>query len=180
MKKLRNLNYPLLILLALILTLPLWGCSAAGEESTASTASSAPQVNGLASDQVQFYQVQTSLWESESPRQCVLTSEAAFADFSTAHSNVAEDPAFLQAVGTLDQSFFDGNILLCALITTGSGSDRYAVTGLEQGADGQLTMTVKKTPAELGTADMAEWFLMARVSRDALDTVPEDFQLVVQ
>lgn len=178
MKKLCQCKLPLL--LALVLALPLYGCSASsGGERAASTAS-APQLNGLTSDQVQFYQVQTSLWESESPRRCVLTSADAFADFSAAHSNVAEDPAFLEAVGTLDQSFFDENILLCALITTGSGSDRYAITGLERGTDGQLTMTVKETPAELGTADLAEWFLLARVSRDALDTVPEDFQLVVR
>ena len=169
-----------LLLLALVLALPLWGCSASGDESTASAASSAPEVSGFAPDQVQFYQVQTSLWESESPQHYVLTSEAAFADFSAAHSNVAEDPDFLQTVGTPDQTFFDEHILLCALITTGSGSDRYAVTGLKQGADGQLTMTVKHTPAEVGTADMAEWFLLARISREALDTIPEDFQLVVR
>lgn len=83
-------------------------------------------------------------------------------------------------MGTLDQAFFDENILLCALITTGSGSDRYAITGLELGSNGQLTMTVQHTSAEVGTADMAEWFLLAQVSRDALDTVPEEFQLVVQ
>lgn len=169
-----------LLLLALVLALPLWGCSASGDESTASAASSDPQISGLGADQVQFYQVQTSLWESESPQQYVLTSASDFADFSAAHSNVAEDPDFLQAVGTLDQSFFDEHLLLCALITTGSGSDRYAVTGLDLGSDGQLTMTVQQTLAEIGTADMAEWFLLAQVSRDALDTVPEEFRLVVQ
>ena len=93
---------------------------------------------------------------------------------------MAENPAFLEAVGPLEQSFFEENILLCALVTTGSGSDRYAITGLERGTDGLLTMTVKKTPAELGTADMAEWFLLAQVSRDALDVIPDDFQLLLQ
>lgn len=169
-----------LLLLALVLALPLWGCSASGDESTASAASSDPQISGLGADQVQFYQVQTSLWESESPQQYVLTSASDFADFSAAHANVAETPEFLQALGTLDQAFFDEHILLCALITTGSGSDRYAITGLELGSNGQLTMTVQHTSAEVGTADMAEWFLLAQVSRDALDTVPEAFQLVVQ
>ena len=180
MKKPSKFRHPLLILLTLAMLLPLWGCFApSGEEST-SGASSAPQVDGLDSSQVQFYQVKTSLWEAESPQQYVLTSEAALADFSAAHSNVAENPAFLEAVGPLEQSFFEENILLCALVTTGSGSDRYAITGLERGADGLLTMTVKKTPAELGTADMAEWFLLAQVSRDALDVIPDDFQLLLQ
>lgn len=82
MKKLCQCKLPLL--LALVLALPLYGCSASsGGERAASTAS-APQLNGLTSDQVQFYQVQTSLWESESPRRCVLTSADAFADFSAA------------------------------------------------------------------------------------------------
>lgn len=178
MKKHRKFNFTLL--LALVLALPLWGCSVFGDKSTSSAASSALQISGLGADQVQFYQVQTSLWESESPQQYVLTSASDFADFSAAHANVAETPEFLQALGTLDQAFFDEHILLCALITTGSGSDRYAITGLELGSNGQLTMTVQHTSAEVGTADMAEWFLLAQVSRDALDTVPEAFQLVVQ
>ncbi len=178
MKKRRKSN--LTLLLALVLALPLWGCSVSGDKSAVSAASSAPQISGLGTDQVQFYQVQTSLWESESPQQYVLTSASDFADFSAAHSNVAEDPDFLQTVGTLDQAFFDQHILLCALITTGSGSDRYAITGLDLGSDGQLTMTVQQTLAEIGTADMAEWFLLAQVSRDALDTIPEEFRLVVQ
>ena len=178
MKKRRKSN--LTLLLALVLALPLWGCSGSGDKSAASAASSAPQSSSLGADQVQFYQIKTSLWESESPQQYVLTSASDFADFSAAHANVAETPEFLQALGTLDQAFFDEHILLCALITTGSGSDRYAVTGLYLDSDGQLTMTVQQTLAEIGTADMAEWFLLAQVSRDALDTVPEEFRLVVQ
>ena len=46
--------------------------------------------------------------------------------------------------------------------------------------DGVLTMTARCTPAELGTADLAEWFLLAQVPRDALDSVPENFQLVLE
>ena len=40
--------------------------------------------------------------------------------------------------------------------------------------------TARCTPAELGTADLAEWFLLAQVPRDALDSVPENFQLVLE
>ena len=65
-------------------------------------------------------------------------------------------------------------------LTNTFSSDRYAVTGLEQGPDGVLTMTARCTPAELGTADLAEWFLLAQVPRDALDSVPENFQLVLE
>lgn len=170
-------------LLALLLLLPLWGCSAASESESGSASASqstAPQITGLDPDQIQFFQVKTSYWEQESPQQYVLPSAADFQAFSAAHSHIAEDPAFIDAVGILDQSFFDEHILLCALVTTDSGSDRYAVTGLEQGPDGVLTMTARCTPAELGTADLAEWFLLAQVPRDALDSVPENFQLVLE
>ena len=170
-------------LLALLLLLPLWGCSAASESESGSASASqstAPQITGLDPDQIQFFQAKTSYWEQEIPQQYVLPSAADFQAFSAAHSHIAEDPAFIDAVGILDQSFFDEHILLCALVTTGSGSDRYAVTGLEQGPDGVLTMTARCTTAELGTADLAEWFLLAQGPRDALDSVPENFQLVLE
>ena len=64
-----------------------------------------PQITGLDPDQIQFFQVKTSYWEQESPQQYVLPSAVDFQAFSAAHSHIAEDPAFIDAVGILDQSF---------------------------------------------------------------------------
>ena len=111
-------------LLALLLLLPLWGCSAASESESGSASASqstAPQITGLDPDQIQFFQVKTSYWEQESPQQYVLPSAADFQAFSAAHSHIAEDPAFIDAVGNLDQSCFDVHSLLCALVSTEAG-----------------------------------------------------------
>lgn len=170
-------------LLALLLLLPLWGCSAASESESGSASASqstAPQITGLDPDQIQFFQVKTSYWEQESPQQYVLLSAADFQAFSAAHSHIAEDPAFIDAVGILDQSFFDDTFSSAALVTTGSGSDRYAVTGLEQGPDGVLTMTAGALRQNWAPPTWRSGSCWPRFPGDALDSVPENFQLVLE
>lgn len=111
--------------------------------------------------------------------QYVLDSEEEFARFDEEHFYVSQMEDFCQKIGQPDEEFFDEYILLCALVTTGSGSDRFSITHVGSSENGDLEMEVSKEKAKIGTGDMSEWFLFARIERKALKAVPEEFTLKI-
>ncbi len=123
--------------------------------------------------------IQTGNWEEGCPKQYVLDSKEEFARFDEEHFYISQMGDFGQKIGEADEDFFGEYILLCALITTGSGSDRFSVTRVGIGENGELEMEVSKEKAKMGTNDMAEWFLFARIERRALETVPGQFALKI-
>lgn len=117
--------------------------------------------------------IRTGHWEEGCPMQYVLTSEKEFGEFSGKHFQIGEEETFVRQIGEGDASFFEKYVLFCALVTSGSGLDRYEVSDIRKSENGEVRMTVTRKAAKTGTADMAEWFLFARVERDELEVTPE-------
>ena len=123
--------------------------------------------------------IQTGNWEEGCPKQYVLDSEEEFARFDEEHFYISQMGDFGQKIGEADEDFFGEYILLCALVTTGSGSDQFSITHVGTTENGEIEMEVSKEKAEMGTNDMAGWFLFARIERKALETVPGQFALKI-
>lgn len=123
--------------------------------------------------------IQTGYWEEGCPIQYVLSSREAFEAFNEAHFHIAEKEEFLRQIGEADADFFEKYVLLGALVTSGSGSDQYRISDVKILEDGNIQMTVLRKAAETGTADMSEWFLFARIDREGLNAVPEQFELQI-
>lgn len=62
--------------------------------------------------------------------------------------------------------FFKENNLVLAHIESGSGSVRYDVTGISISGD-NFTMNVKATMPEVGTTDMADFFIVVELEKEA-------------
>ena len=87
-----------------------------------------------------------------------------------------------------------GLIQKSGYIQPGSGGEQYVkyiatrdgVERIESTAGGGYLEYMAERPRSHGlfsvdgTADLAEWFLLAQGPRDALDSVPENFQLVLE
>ena len=61
---------------------------------------------------------------------------------------------------TYDEEFFKENVLLLTHIRSGSGSARYSVKSVDVFGE-KCTMTITVTAPQVGTADMADWFVFA-------------------
>lgn len=95
--------------------------------------------------------------------ECV-TTPAGLEAFSAARAGELW-PESLEALAGYDDTFFAEQALVLAAIDTGSGSDRYTVTGV-QAAEGALTVTIALVPAAddmMGTSDMARFLFLVEV-----------------
>ena len=74
-----------------------------------------------------------------------------------------EVPSFNDVTAKYDEDFFKENTLMLVYVEAGSGSFRYGVESVYH-ADGKFAIHVKQTNnPEVGTADMAGWFVTVAV-----------------
>lgn len=66
-----------------------------------------------------------------------------------------------------DEAFFEENVIILTHIQSNSGSVRYTVTGINV-SGGLCTMNISAEMPEIGTADMADWFIFVEVPKDAV------------
>lgn len=148
-----------------VLAATLVGCS-----STKKAADSEPEI-ALAALRGSFVQT-----EEET---VVLTSAEELKQFSQTHKDIADSDEFQSEIGTADEEFFQNAILLCAVVPSGSGAERYQLDEVTLDADA-IQMKATRTTEKVGVAEMSQWYLVAAVPRSSLSTIPDTFTLVVE
>ena len=84
-----------------------------------------------------------------------------------------EAPSFNEITANCDDAFFAEKSLVFAWVESGSGSFRFGLTGVER-ADGTFRIYADKiNDPEVGTDDMAGWFVGAEVPKAALEGCTE-------
>jgi hypothetical protein len=84
-----------------------------------------------------------------------------------------EAPSFNDITEHCDDAFFAEKSLVFAWVESGSGSYRFGLTGVER-EDGVFRIYADKiNDPEVGTDDMAGWFVGAEVPKAALEGFPE-------
>ena len=73
--------------------------------------------------------------------------------------------SFTEQAAQFDEAFFEENDLLAVYVWAPSGSIRHEVTETSI-FSGQLTIYVKEIIPEIGTDDIAEWFILLPVSKE--------------
>ena len=76
--------------------------------------------------------------------------------------------SFSENAARYDDAFFADKLLLIAYVQESSGSTGHEVSGVAA-EDGVLTMTVRQDIPEMGTADMADWFILLELPRSAVE-----------
>ncbi len=76
-----------------------------------------------------------------------------------------EADSFMEQTTRFDEAFFEENDLLAVYVWAPSGSIRHEVTEAVI-YSGQLTIYVKEIVPEIGTDDIAEWFILLPVSKE--------------
>ena len=71
-----------------------------------------------------------------------------------------ESRSFAEAMQKYDDTFFEDNLLVLAILVEPSGSNRHEVAGMTGN-----TIHVKRLLPEMRTADMASWHIMVEISR---------------
>lgn len=146
--------------------------------SAAHNGSQNPPETGLNNAEMIFHQVKTHLTGCDTDTS-VITSLEEWNAFDERNGHVSETEEFQLEVGSgFDEVFFQDNILLCAPMEAGSGSDWFMLTDVYD-KDGKLTMMVATDPAQVGTADMVTWFFMAAIPKDQFEELPTSFDLVL-
>lgn len=90
-----------------------------------------------------------------------------------------EVPSFNEVTAGYDEEFFAKHTVILAYVTSGSGSFRYGIRDVAIG-DSTLCLNVVQTNhPEVGTSDMAGWFVMAEVlDADIANITKFDAQMV--
>ncbi|MBQ7874103.1 MAG: hypothetical protein IJ306_02915 [Oscillospiraceae bacterium] len=66
-----------------------------------------------------------------------------------------------------DEKFFEENVIILTHIQSNSGSVRYTLTGIDVSGN-SCTMNINTKMPEIGTTDMADWFIFAEYPKDAV------------
>lgn len=69
-------------------------------------------------------------------------------------------PWIVKVFAVYDDAFFSEKNLIIVRLDTGSGSNRYKVTGVENDENGDLSVSVDEIHPQMGTADMASWVIL--------------------
>ena len=116
-------------------------------------------------------------WSEGENKVVVLHSAREFADFYKA-SRLDEqldtgwdgDIAFSYTLEKYDEAFFKDNILVLAGVSEGSGSIRHEFTGVVYDGD-TAHLQVRRIVPEVGTDDMAYWYLVAPFARTEVQSI---------
>ncbi|MEL7608955.1 MAG: hypothetical protein AAGU74_05575 [Bacillota bacterium] len=104
-------------------------------------------------------------------------SAAALSEFLEAGSEFYQfdiayggEESFVDAAKKYDDAFFADHLLLILCTQETSGSIRHEIAGAPI-AEGKLTVIVKAVVPEIGTDDMADWFIVLEIAKDEIKTV---------
>lgn len=117
--------------------------------------------------------IRVSYGSTPAPGAQIIGSEESLADYLSGFSGSGAEELDALA-GTCTEEFFRTRRLLCVVVESGSGSNRYELAS--QGLF-RSRVTVREEVPEVGTCDMAAWLLVAEVDSmfDDGDTLEVDF-----
>jgi hypothetical protein len=75
-----------------------------------------------------------------------------------------------QAAEDYSESFFENRALFAVYAEEGSGSNRHSVENISI-ADGKLTFEVDRIQPEIGTTDMANWFILIEMEKSTISDI---------
>jgi hypothetical protein len=75
-----------------------------------------------------------------------------------------DNAAFAESAGTYDDAFFETHALVVLFTTESSGSIRHEIASVRI-EDGALLVAVTAMSPEIGTDDMADWFIVISLER---------------
>ena len=77
-------------------------------------------------------------------------------------SNYGNNVSFTEIVANYNEEFFEGNSIILLYVTSGSGSNRFGLHGIQYD-ETSFHVLVNATYPEIGTCDMAGWFILIEV-----------------
>ena len=90
-----------------------------------------------------------------------------------------EVPSFNEVTAGYDEEFFAKHTVILAYVTSGSGSFRYGIRDVAIGDSALCLNVVQTNHPEVGTSDMAGWFVMAElIDADIANIMKFDAQMV--
>ncbi len=92
-----------------------------------------------------------------------------FSGTLTFDSGYDEVPSFDEAAEAYDDEFFEGSVLFLCYVDASSGSYRFGVTDVSIAGDSICIFADQINDPQVGTCDMAGWFLLVGVGRDAAE-----------
>lgn len=122
--------------------------------------------------------IQTNYFQMEQET-AVITSMDELNAFCDSHGTLSENEVYQTSFGTLEETFFEDHILVCAVLPAGSGSERFEIEQVEAQSDGAVRIEVRREMGDVGTAVMSQWYLFAEISRNGMNTIPDSAELVI-
>jgi len=84
-----------------------------------------------------------------------------------------EVPSFEDVTASYDDSFFEGHTIVLAYVTAGSGSCRFDIQEVVSDGSELCLNVIQTNHPEIGTADMAGWFVIAELVNTDLTGITE-------
>ena len=142
-----------------------------GGEAEAMENSYVKRVSTISSDGIIWYHaVNEKVAETDRPV-VVLTNMSELNSFIADMDGLYFQSYGENSAGTIlkgyDEAFFEENAIILTHLKSNSGSVRYTVTGINI-SGGVCTMNIKAQMPEVGTADMADWFIFAEVPAESI------------
>ena len=117
--------------------------------------------------------IKSSRYEQDAPKDYVFMSMAEFEKFKELHPEICGDKEFMETFHTDVKGYFIDNTLICHVETVGSGSIEFEITGVRFDENNAATIEFKRSEPEIGTCDMATWFMFAEIPGDEIVTEVE-------
>ena len=96
-----------------------------------------------------------------------------YKDILTLDQGYDEVPSFNEVTASYDNSFFADHTLVLAYVEASSGSFRYAIQDISYGESTFCLDVVQTNHPEVGTTDMAGWFVIAEVLDSDITNITE-------
>ncbi len=96
-----------------------------------------------------------------------------YKDILTLDQGYDEVPSFNEVTASYDNSFFADRSLILAYVEASSGSFRYAIQNVSYGGSTFCLNVVQTNHPEVGTTDMAGWFVIAEVLDSDIANITE-------
>ena len=104
-----------------------------------------------------------------------------FEDILTFEQGYDEVPAFNEVVSEYDDAFFAEHTVILAYVTAGSGSLRFGIRDVYREGNTLCLNVVQTNHPEVGTSDMAGWFVIVEVLDKDLESITDyDAKMVTE
>ena len=104
-----------------------------------------------------------------------------FEDILTFDHGYNEVPSFNEVISEYDDAFFSEHTVVLAYVTAGSGSLRFGIRDVHREGSTLCLNVMQTNHPEVGTSDMAGWFMIAEVLDKELESITDyDAKMVTE